>query len=308
MTAMLMSSFLSLRQRRPAIRAALLACFSAGIVQLALPPDSAQARGVGSAAPGVANETPKALEDLGIAEHLGDNVDTKLMFRDEAGALVPLSKYINGSKPVILDLVYYACPNLCNFHLNGMNDAFKGMPWTIGKEFDVVVVSIDPREKPDLAEKKKTSYLRAYGRPEAAPGWHFLTGEDAQIQALAKQVGFKFRWDDKEQQFAHASAAYVLTPQGRISRYLYGITFAPKTLRLSLVEAGEGKIGTIVDKLTLWCFHYDPSTSKYALVASNIMRGGGVVAVLIMAAFLVPFWLRQRSPKRNQTITVQGEV
>jgi protein SCO1/2 len=179
-----------------------------------------------------------------------------------------------------------------------MNDAMREMPWTLGNEFDMVVVSIDAREKPELAAQKKASYIKAYGRPDGARGWHFLTGDEPQIQALARQVGFKYRWDEKEKQFAHASAAYVLTPDGRISRYLYGIVFTPQVLRLSLVEAGDGKIGSIVDKLTLWCFHYDPSSSKYALAATSVMRGGGVAAVLALAAFLFPFWYRQRSGRK----------
>lgn len=254
----------------------------------------AHARGTGSASPGTENETPKPLENVGIDERLGTQVDLSLEFVDETGARVPLSRFVNGKKPVILDLAYYACPSLCNFHLNGLNDGLKQMEWTAGQEFDLVVVSIDSREKPDLAAKKKAAYLAEYGRPEGAAGWHFLTGDEKQIQALAAQVGFKYRWDESEQQFAHAAAAYVLTPAGRISRYLYGIVFDPKTIRLSLVEAGEGKIGTIVDKLILWCFHYDPTTSKYGIYAANVMRGGGVAMILVLIAFLAPFWLRNR--------------
>ena len=266
-------------------------------------PFSAFARGMGAGAPGVLSETPKELEGIGIDEHLGSKVDLGLTFRDENGAVVPLSKYVNGSKPVILDLAYFSCPSLCNFHLNGLNDAFKQMKWTLGQQFDVVVVSIDAREKPALATAKKASYIKEYGRPEGAAGWHFLTGAEPQIQALAKQVGFKYRWDEKEQQFAHASAAYVLTPDGRISQYLYGIVFQPDTVRLSLVEAGDGKIGTIIDKLTLWCFHLDPSSGKYTIAATNVMRGGGIAVLLIIAGFLIPFWWRQR-----RSALTQGEA
>ena len=293
-------------QFKSALLALALACASSLSIEVL-------ARDSGRSAPGLANEVPKALEGIDIEEHLGEKVDLSLRFRDETGALVPLSKYVNGSKPVILDLAYYSCPSLCNFHLNGMTEVFKKMPWTTGDEFDMVIVSIDAREKPELALSKKASYISSYGRPEGAAGWHFLTGDEAQIQALAKQVGFKYRWDEKEQQFAHASAAEVLTPDGRISRYLYGIVFDPKTVRLSLVEAGQGKIGGIVDRLILWCFHYDPVSSKYSLYATNIMRGGGVVAVFLMAAFFLPFWMGHRSkpdsePESKPSSSAQGEV
>lgn len=267
----------------------------------------------------IQNETPAELKDVGIDEHLGEPVDLALTFRDESGKTVPLSSFTSGGKPVLLTLAYFNCPSLCNFHLNGLNDAFKGLKEPLGREFEMVVVSIEPKETFELAAKKKESYIRAYGRPEGAAGWHFLTGDQANITKLAQQVGFKYRWDEKEKQYAHASAAYVLTPEGRISRYMYGIVFDPKVLRLSMIEASNGTIGTLVDKLTLFCFHYDPKASKYTVAAFNVMRAGGGLTVLILACFLLPFWFRsrkggagaeasRRSSGGDSNVDVQGEA
>lgn len=239
-------------------------------------------------------ETPESLQGIGIEEHLGDQIDPDLEFTNEAGEKVRFSSFLSGNKPVLLSLVYYSCPGLCNFHLNGLTDAFKEMKEPLGAEFDHVLVSIDPAEGPALAAEKKANYLEAYGRPEAAKGWHFLTGDEANIKKLAEQVGFKYRWDEKEKQWAHAAAAIVITPNGKISRYLYGIVFDPKVVRLSMVEASNGTIGTVVDKLTLFCFHFDPRASKYTFYAFNVMRAGAGFIVVVLAAGLIPFWLRSR--------------
>lgn len=250
------------------------------------------------------NETPKELESVGIDEHLGEQVDLDLMFTNEMGESVPLKSFFRDHRPVLLNLAYYNCPNLCNFQLNGMNDAFRSMEGTIGEEFQVVTVSIEPKETPELAASKKANYLARYGKPGADKGWHFLVGQSDQISQLAQQVGFKYHWDDNENQWAHAAAAYVLTPDGRISRYLYGVYFDPQALRLSLVEASDGKIGSIVDKLILFCFHFDPKASKYTLYATNIMRAGGVGIVAVLAAFLIPVWFRTRREEKR----IQGEA
>lgn len=196
-------------------------------------------------------------------------------------------------------MAYYSCPSLCNFHLNGLNDAFKKLKEPVGKEFNFVVVSIEPKETPELAEQKKANYLKAYGRPEGNDGWHFLVGDEDSVRELAKQVGFGYKWDETQQQWAHAAAAFVLTPEGRISRYLYGIDFSPQTMRLSLVEASNGRIGTLADKLTLFCFHFDPKASKYTLAAFNVVRAGGALMVIILAAFLTPFWFRNRRAEKR---------
>lgn len=253
---------------------------------------------------GAPNEVPRPLRDVGISEHLGSKVDLTLRFRDETGREVALGEYFNPARPVLLSLAYYSCPNLCNFHLNGMTDGLKQMNWTIGREFQYVVVSIDPKETSAVASAKKANYLKAYGRLEAAKGWHFLTGDEAAVRALAKQIGFNYHWDEESQQWAHSAAAYVLTPNGEISRYLYGIVFDPQTVRLSLVEASNGLVGSLVDRLILYCFHYDPKASKYTLFAFNVMRGGAILIALVLVAFLLPFWRRQRKEARG----LQGEV
>lgn len=249
---------------------------------------------------GSENETPEQLRNVGITEHLGSAVDLNLTFRDETGATVRLGQFFDGRRPVLLSLAYYSCPGLCNFHLNGLKDTFKELKGPLGQEFDHVVVSIDPRENSELAAKKKASYVTAYGRVEGAKGWHFLVGDEANIRQLAQQVGFNYHWDEKEKQWAHASAAYVLTPKGLISRYLYGIVFDAKVLRLSMIEASNGMIGSIVDKLTLFCFHFDPQASKYTFYAFNVMRAAAGIAVLILATVLGSFWLRGRKELQGE--------
>ncbi|MES2769113.1 MAG: SCO family protein [Bdellovibrionota bacterium] len=240
----------------------------------------------------VSNEVPRELENVGIKEQNGATVDPGLIFTDDTGKKVTLGDYYNKDKPIILSLVYFNCPSLCNMHLNGLNDGLKGLDWAVGDKFEVLSVSIEPKEDYKLAAGKKESYIEAYGRKESASGWHFLTGEDSQIKALAKQVGFGYKWDEASQQYAHSSAAIVLTPEGKISRYLHGISFDPKTIRLSMVEASSGKIGEIVDHLVLMCFKYDPNKRTYAFYAFNIMKYGAAICLLIFLAFLIPNWRR----------------
>lgn len=243
-------------------------------------------------------ETARELKNVGITEHLGETPDLDLTFKNEKGEMVPLRSFYNGKNPVVLSLVYYSCPGLCSFHLNGVVDALKGLNWSVGKEFQYVVVSFDAKEGPDLAQQKKESYLKIYQRPTAAEGWHFLTGDAETIQKLTEQVGFKYEWKDDTKEWAHASAAIVTTPNGKISRYLHGIIFEDKTFRLALTEASEGKIGTFVDRMIWYCFHYDPKQSKYVLAATQIMKVGGLGIILFLVAVMVPFWMRSR---REQT-------
>lgn len=248
----------------------------------------------------VANETPEQLKDVGIDEHIGQNVDLDLKFKDETGKAVSLRQFVGvNGQAALLSLAYYNCPSLCSFHLNGLKDAFKEIKKPLGQEFQAIVVSIEPKETPELAAAKKANYIKSYGRPEGAKGWHFLTGDQASIDALAKQVGFKFHWDEEQKQWAHASAAAVLTPTGEISRYLYGIVFDPKTVRLSAIEAADGKTGTAMDRLILYCFHYNAKSNKYSLMLSNIMSGGGVLILIVMGIFMAPFWIRnlRRKPQ-----------
>ena len=238
---------------------------------------------------GAEESIPIELQGVGIEEHLGNTIDLNLTFQDEAGSTVPLKNFFEGSKPVILTLVYYQCPNLCNLLLNGFLEGLKNMPWTVGEKFRVVTISIDTREKPELAKVKKQAYLAQYGRSGVESSWSFLTGEEKNIQTLAQQVGFSFRWDDEQKQFAHMAAIFVLTPSGKISRYLYGISYDPMNLKLALLEASEGKIGNIVDKVLLFCYHYDPQGRKYALFATKLMKLAGavtVIAIVVLVALL----------------------
>lgn len=242
----------------------------------------------------VSDEKPKTIENVGIDEKLGDKIDLGLSFKDETGKQVFLKDYFDGKRPVILSLVYFECPMLCNLHLNGVTEVFKKSQWKLGKEFDMVVVSIDPKETPELAAKKKANYLKEYDHEGAENGWHFLTADQKTITALAGQVGFKYKWDEETKQWAHVSAMYVLTPEGRLSRYLYGIHFTPKDLKLSLLEASNNKIGTVIDHLMLFCFQYDPNRRTYAFVAFKIMKYGGALFALLLAAILVPQWIKFR--------------
>ena len=242
-----------------------------------------------------AEPLPEQLKDVGITEKLGQSVAIhELKFRDEAGQPVTLSKYFASGKPVMLNLVYFSCPHLCTFVLNGTVDSLKKFEWTPGEQFEMVSVSIDPTETAELAAKKKESYLESLGKPAAAKGWHFLTGEESQIKRLASEIGFGYRYEASEKQYAHAAANFVLTPEGKISRILYGIEYAQKDLRLSLVEASNGKIGTIVDRFLLFCYRYDPVTRKYSIYLTKIMQAGCAATILVFGGYLALFWRRQR--------------
>ena len=224
---------------------------------------------------------PELLKDVGIDQKLNDSIPLDLTFRDESGQTVRLGQFF-GSKPVILSLVYYNCPMLCTQVLNGMERSLKDVPMDIGKQFNVVTVSIDPTERPTLAAAKRALYTGLYGRPGATEGWHFLTGDELQIKQLANAVGFRYAYDPQSKQFAHASAIMILTAQGKISRYLYGIQYATRDLRLGLVEASEGKIGTPIDQILLFCYHYDATTGKYGLLVSRVLKAAGVFTILVI--------------------------
>ncbi len=243
-------------------------------------------------APLVATALPKQLKNVGIKEKLGDQVDLNMTFKDETGKTVQLSQYIDGTKPVIISPVYYSCPRLCNFHLNGLTEALKKVNWNPGQKFQVVAVSFDSKEKPELAAEKKASFMKIYNRPGTEAGWHFLTGDDENIKKLTQGLGFEFQWDPETQEWSHASAAIVVSPMGKITRYLPGIVFDPKNVKLALTEAGEGKVGNFVDSLVLYCFHYDPHKSKYTLAAFKLMRFAGTLMAIILAIWLLPVWIR----------------
>lgn len=250
-----------------------------------------------------ADAAPKGLEDVSFEQRLGTQVPGDLTFVDELGANVQLGEYF-GERPVVLALVYYECPMLCTQVLSGLTSGLKGINFDAGREFDVVVLSIDPGEGPGLASAKKAAYVDRYGRPETAGGWHFLTGRKAEIDALASTVGFSYSYDAETDQYAHAAGITVLTPEGRIARYFYGIDFAPRDLRLGIVEAADQKIASPVDSVLLYCFHYDPSTGKYGLVAMNLVRAGGILTVVGM----VTMWVVMRRQERRHAFARAAEL
>jgi len=232
-----------------------------------------------------ANVRPPYLENVGIEQHLDAQVPPDLAFVDDEGRAVKLGDYF-GKKPLILNLVYYNCTMLCGEALAGLSASMKMVKFDVGKEFDVVTVSFNPRETPAIAAEKKAEYITRYGRPGAAAGWHFLTGSPDSINALTKAVGFQYQYDAARNQYAHATAIMVLTPQGRISRYFYGVDFPPKDLRMGLVEASQNKIGNAVDQVLLYCYHYDPATGKYGAVVSNMLKVGGIITILLVGGMI----------------------
>jgi len=255
-----------------------------------------------------ANVRPPYLENVGIEQHLDGQVPPDLAFVDDTGRTVKLGDYF-GKKPLILNLVYYNCTMLCGEALAGLTGAMKMVKFDVGKEFEVVTVSFNPQETPEIAAAKKKDYLARYGRPGAAFGWHFLTGPTESINALTKAVGFQYQYDPKIKQYAHATAIMVLTPQGRISRYFYGVDFPPKDLRMGLVEASQGKIGNAVDQVLLYCYHYDPATGKYGAIVSNILRlGAGVTIVFLGALLLILFRLEKVAPRKSWDQTRLGQA
>ncbi len=246
-----------------------------------------------------ANTRPPRLENVGIEQRLDAQVPPNLTFRDETGKNVKLGDYFN-RKPMILNLVYYNCTMLCGQELAGLASAMRLIKFDLGKQFDVITVSFDPRETPEIAAAKKQDYVGRYGRPNAASGWHFLTGSPESINALTKAVGFQYHFDEKTNQFAHATAIMVLTPQGHISRYLYGVDFPPKDLRLSLVEASQARIGNAVDAVLLFCYHYDPQTGKYGAMVANILRLAAAATILLIGGLLLILWRLDRAAIRKR--------
>ena len=239
--------------------------------------------------PSTPSGLPKALSDVGIDQKLNEQLPLELEFRNESGEAVKLGDYF-GKKPVVLSLIFYECPMLCNQVLNGMVSAFRVMSFKPGEEFEVITVSFDSRETPTLAAAKKrtyVSYLPDEKRAGANSGWHFLTGDETNIKRLTDAVGFRYHFDEATNQFAHASAIYVATPKGKLARYFYGIEYAPRDLRLGLIEASENKIGSPVDQLLLYCYHYDPATGKYGAVVMNMIRLGGIATLMAMITLFV---------------------
>jgi protein SCO1/2 len=243
-----------------------------------------------------ANLRPPGLKNVGIEQHLDEQIPPDLAFRDETGKPVHLADYF-GRKPVILNLVYYQCPMLCSEVLAGLESALRVLKFNVGQEFDVLTVSFDPRDTPANAAAKKAGILKRYTRANAGEGWHFLTGSQQSIDALTKAAGFQYEYDAKTTQFAHATAIMLLTPEGKIAQYYYGVEFAPKDLRLGIIQASQNKIGTVVDEVLLYCYHYSPDTGKYGAIISRILQLAAGATILVLGTFLVVMF--RFSPGRN---------
>ena len=255
-----------------------------------------------------ASVRPPYLTNVGIEQHLDGQVPAELAFVDDTGRPVKLGDYF-GKKPLVLNLVYYTCPMLCGEALAGLSASMKMVKFDVGNQFDVITVSFNPKETPEIAAAKKKEYLLRYGRPGAAAGWHFLTGSPESINALTKAVGFQYQYDESKNQYAHATAIMVLTPQGRISRYFYGVDFPPKDLRMGLVEASQGKIGNAVDQVLLYCYHYDPTAGKYGAVVSNMLKiGAGLTIVFLGGLILILLRLERIAPRGGWGPTKSGQA
>jgi len=235
---------------------------------------------------------PDVLEGVGVTEHPNAQVPLDLEFVESDGKKVRLGDFFDGTRPVILTLNYSNCPKLCSVQLNGLVAAMKKMPWNLGEEYRIVTISIDPLETSDRARLTKQKYVQLYGRPGSGEGWHFLVGREENIKKVADTVGFGYRYVDK--QYVHAAVLFISTPQGRASRYIYRVEYDPQTLRLSLYEAGQGLVGSSMDQVLLYCFHYDPASGRYGPAAQNLMRVGGVLTVLIFGSMLSVYWLREK--------------
>jgi protein SCO1/2 len=242
------------------------------------------------------NGLPDALQTIGIEQKLGEQLPLETVITNEDGQQVKLGSVFESGRPVILALVYYECPMLCNEVLNGLTGSLKGMSLDAGKDFDVIALSFDAREndKPGLAKNKKAAYLERYGRANADKGWHFFTGTQESIDAITKAAGFNYKWDEKSNQFAHAGGVMVVTPHGKMSRYFYGIDYSPKDLKLGLMDSSENRVGSASDQLLLYCYHYDPSTGKYGFAILNAIRAGAILTLLGMGAMGFVFWRKGR--------------
>jgi protein SCO1 len=249
---------------------------------------------------------PPQLRDVGIDQSLNNQVPLDLVFHDETGKTVRLGDYF-GKKPVILSLVYFNCPQLCPMVENGLLESLKEVRFDIGDQYNVITVSFDPKDSPNQAFAKRATYLSMYNRKGAAAGWHFLTGDEASIAALTKAIGFRYKYDPQTDLFSHATAIVVLTPQGKVSQYFYGIRYPAGAIRLALVEASQGKIGNPVDAVLLYCSHYDPATGKYSLIISRVLFIAALVTVILLGGLLLVLF-RSKPSKQHGTLAAQESV
>lgn len=266
----------------------LAAAMAAGILLFGVPQASLAQR---------TEPLPAELKGVGVTEHLGEQIPLDLPFIDSDGKPVTLRQFFDSKRPVVLTMNYSNCPMLCSLQLNGLFDAMKRMPWAIGDQFDMITVSFDPLETPERARMTKQKYLELYRRAGAAEGWHFLTGQEENIKKLADTIGFRYRYSQERQQYVHVAVTFILTPDGRVSRYLYGVEYDPQTLRLSLLEAADGKIGSTMDQILLFCYHYDAESGRYGPAAFRLMQLGGGLTVLLVGGGI---WMLRRREKARK--------
>lgn len=234
----------------------------------------------------VASNVPPQFKEVTFQQRLDERLPLDARFKDEAGRDVALGDYFTG-KPVALAFVYYQCPMLCAETMNGISSALKAVPFVPGEDFEVVLVSFDPRDTPEAANAKKRAHMQHWSVADTADGWHFLTGDEATIRRVTSAAGFTYKWEEETGQFAHVSGLLTVTPDGRLSRYFYGVEYSPKELRMALVESGEGRIGTVVEELLLYCFQYDPTSGRYGVVVMNLVRLGGLVTMVLVGGFVL---------------------
>jgi protein SCO1/2 len=270
------------------------------LVSFVVSAPQAHAQMGGTVAPGYKQESsanaatlPGPLREIGFDQNLDQKVPLDVTFKDEAGRVVRLGDYF-GKRPVVMVFAYYDCPMLCTMVINGLASALDVLSLEPGKDFEIVTVSFDPRDTPEIAAAKKAGYIARYHQPGAAAAWHFLTGQQPAIDRLTKAAGFRYVWDKQTQQFAHPTGVIVLTPDGRLARYLFGIEYGPRDLRYAIVEASNGKVGSAVDSVLLYCFHYDPATGRYGLAIMRAIQVGGAATVLALGAFIFVMMRRER--------------
>jgi protein SCO1 len=256
---------------------------------------------------GIPNSTPAELQGVDIVEHLGGALPRDAVFRDTEGKSVKLGDFFDGKRPTVFVFAYHTCPMLCSLVLDATVKALNDVPWTVGDEFDVVSVSIDPKDTPETATKKRAQVVESYPRARGNPrGWHFLVGDDANIRKVTDAIGFEYRYDARQKQYAHPAAIYLLTSEGHLARYLYGIQYDPGDVRLGLLEASQGRSISTTERLLLFCYHYDPQGKRYSLVAMNVMRLGGGVTLGLIGGFLTIMWARERRRRKQRLATEQA--